>query len=453
MKDDILEARLVFLDEQLERAENALRWLEGSQILQNLGYDMQKIAAPLETTIVKEARLQRKSIERAQAELNLAAADASGEPHLAAAWQMYNQSLEKSQELLGQWLELIGGIALRDKQFDCNVCDLADELIRTCCDDTIGPTIKAPDLFVTVPAQQDAVSKTWFRMIRLRFPHWTVWHLPLTAAEFGYVLFDEWDDLSEFLDEQVKLWGRTGNKQKPAPKTGSKRRNIRSHMRKLIADGFAALTMGPAYAYSAFYLNFSAGHAETEDSPSDAARAFVVLRMIDLMNQHESEKPYREHIERLDEKWKASCKFAEGQERQTELEEGKLNSLCRAVWNFLNDQFRFTGRYPYLNGDQGWNTAQRIRRYLENPQQYPMPFTSSTRLRDVLNAGWLRRIEIPAGTEHDFQVKQLAKAIMHLCRHIVDQRRGIPARAEQPQQGSIQIPTLGGVEVKTAGGR
>src|SRR6185503_8084314 len=92
---------------------------------------------------------------------------------------------EESQEVFCECLEYIGGLALRDRGFDQRICDIGDHLIVSCAKD--WNNLKWQSL--TILAAQERLGQTMARIIRLRFPEWTIWTLPFTAREFAHVAF------------------------------------------------------------------------------------------------------------------------------------------------------------------------------------------------------------------------------------------------------------------------
>src|SRR5260370_2330786 len=117
--------------------------------------------------------------------------DSAAEEVLSQAWSAYGNALKRSQAIFREFLEFIGGLILRDKEFDSEICDVADELIKSCA--LFAFTTGS----IAFPAARDALTRTVGLMVRVRFPDWTVWTLPFTAYEYGHVVLNE---LNKFKD-------------------------------------------------------------------------------------------------------------------------------------------------------------------------------------------------------------------------------------------------------------
>lgn len=454
MQDEILDNRLTFLEEHLERVTKAVDWNLAGKMLQGRGYNSDIIWSRVDNTIGREARLQQKAVEKARAELKAAKDD--DDEHLRKAWQLYNQAFHRVEEILWEWLELIAGLALRDKNFDRRVCELADQLMKSCCPDTIGG---AQEEYLTVPAPQSALGKTLFRMYRMRFPQWTVWDLPLMAYEFGYVICDYWEILPQFVSEQAGMWSvaESGDtvlekriRQAVAASVADTQReelsallaehlrgwraghplqqgpiqteSTKERVRKLTADAFATYIMGPAYAYSAFWLRFDPFCADHEqpDTPSDAARAFLVLYMLERLNESEKKKPYIAAIKRLRDSWKRNVGLAGSTAELDPAEQEKLKKLADALWEFLEDQMRPTAKYPLSRGDEGWMTAQKFAEQLTDPENKLIAVFNTSKLRDVLNAAWIGRLELTERIADGSSEQKISRDLAELAENVKD---------------------------------
>src|SRR5262249_25398374 len=104
---------------------------------------------------------------------------------IAGAWREYARIQQECQQIYQEALQLITGLVLRDHALDWGICNIADTLVKQCAGDTRN--LEA----LTVPALQEALTHTLGYIIRLRFPEWSVWTLPLVVHEFGHVLLHE----------------------------------------------------------------------------------------------------------------------------------------------------------------------------------------------------------------------------------------------------------------------
>ena len=98
-------------------------------------------------------------------------------------WESFRQkAVEPSQAIFAEYVDLLGGIAIRDSRFEAGICKIADELIQSY---QPSPSAKFP--IRTIPTRFHTMFTTLARIIRLSFPEWTVWALPLTAYEFWFI--------------------------------------------------------------------------------------------------------------------------------------------------------------------------------------------------------------------------------------------------------------------------
>ena len=141
---------------------------------------------------------------------------------------------EQNQSIFSDYVNFLGGLALRDKGWDNSICQIADELISNC-----GNLLEAKVWdALTIPSSHGAV--TLASIIRMGFPEWNIWGLPLAAHELGLVAVSVDDTLRTYIEEQFD-----GDEQ------------IQRQMQVCLADAFATCTMGPAYACAALLLRFN----------------------------------------------------------------------------------------------------------------------------------------------------------------------------------------------------
>jgi hypothetical protein len=206
------------------------------------------------------------------------------EPDVSAAWAGYGKCLRDSENLLRECLEIIGSLAIRNQDLDDQLLHVADELIRDCM--TVSISDRNYHLLVHSVIVNDAFSQTHARIIRLRFPAWTIWNLPLVAHEVGHVAHtfilkkerDQDDEslrlLTSFIANQqnpliVNDAGLHKMHQNGGIHEQQAKDSANSRLRVLLADAFATYTMGPAYACSAIMLRLNPVAEAQRDMPAD----------------------------------------------------------------------------------------------------------------------------------------------------------------------------------------
>jgi len=351
-------------------------------------------------------------------------------------WRYYCETvLPQTQSLFRDYVDLLRGLALRDSELDDGISRIGDELLKP---------IQVTDLHhsLTIPAHQEALTKTVARIIRLSFPEWTIWALPLIAHEFAYLLPTRRDIEILIENEQTNR--------------GIDRRHIEDYF----ADIFAASSMGPAYACAAVMLRFdplgqtmritvpagqsgpSAGEPASPgtdlsqqsplDHPSDIRRAQVIFHTLHWVQQNRGE--LQGFTRTIEEHWNemlTHCGHADdalenltdvqhlievfGQKLHMEIPGARYpNSQQCSEIAWLKDEFRSATFDP-------WN----------------IPATAD--LRDVLNAAWWVRIELwremVAEGRSEMERRDRIDRLSKLTRATIDallDKREHPGKGEKP---------------------
>lgn len=170
-------------------------------------------------------------------------------------WSEYARIVIESEEVFGEYVDFVGGLALRDGGFDRGICAIADELIRKVRTDVGDFGWFAP----TLPARQATLGKTLARIIRMGFPEWSLWALPLTAHDLGHIVVTSEradDDLRRLIARDPRL-------------------------QICLADAFATYVMGPAYACAEILMRLDPRAADGQS----ATRAEVILATLGYMDE------------------------------------------------------------------------------------------------------------------------------------------------------------------------
>jgi hypothetical protein len=174
-------------------------------------------------------------------------------PANASGWTaLANTENTANQEVFNESIEFLGGFALRDARLDAEVCELADRIIEL----IYGPSATA---LRAIPGGIAAIKMKLGRIVRLRFPEWTIWALPLVAHDVWRL--GEWPQLTKRLKDRFQ-------------EDGGKAGLYGEGLELCLADAFATYTMGPAYAYTAIALLLNPRH------PEDEMRVRIILRVL-----------------------------------------------------------------------------------------------------------------------------------------------------------------------------
>lgn len=299
-------------------------------------------------------------------------------------WARFNQQSELCRRQFREYLAFLEGSLIRSARLDDGACKLADTLLAELAGRTRLPwrrfTILAEDEFVAGMSE----------IIRLRFPHLSVWNLPVVAHELGHLAAREIQDgmsgdrlaldaiagLRERLETEL---GRLGPEHASLEAEAEEQR-----LHELFADLFAVFTLGPSYACTCVLLRFDPCHSFERGPrhPSDAERVHFMLRALERLDSG----LYRPTVDRLEESWRR-CVVASGQpdpvgwtSRHRWLDEA-LDRLFPVLTRNLPKQARY----------QGWATrALPLREALEQGRTPGGTFEYD--LPDLLNAVWTSRL-------------------------------------------------------------
>lgn len=346
-----------------------------------------------------------------------AACEAAGGVHVL--WQRFDTVSRQSQAVFRECLEVLGGLAFRDKKLDRNICRVADELIAHCARTISG----RPSL--TVPAPEEALNRTLGRIVRVPFPQWTIWTLPFTAHEYGHVVVNEQEPLRNVFQSAVEAWMAD----EAAPASPEAVQRARAHVGEFFADGFATYTLGPAYACAAVMARFtpSAPSPGGDEAPSCAARARIIFGMLRRMDAAEGGlmRPYGQVVDHLEDAWRRLLERA-SPEAPAVPPDAPLDRLVGTMWHTFTREFYPPARYPA--GESGWKVAVEWsagwQKAIQDQQPLSLPAIDvESRLRNVLNAAWLCRLGAP-GACSDIQqaAERLCEAILE--HQLAGARRG-----------------------------
>jgi hypothetical protein len=320
------------------------------------------------------------------------------------AWKEYErvsgEQHDVLEELYVDYVDLLGGLALRDKGFDEGICQLAEELIEIIQRNNNSTYYDPASSSLAIPSRQSALCMRLSSVIHIGFPEWTIWALPFAAHEFWHVviskqpnydnsllnfvknnLLNTMQDLSEkpHLDNLVMIIDKSSE--------DIKKYNL---VQELLADAFATFVMGPAYAFASILLRFDPSVVcERENCyASDPRRVYAVLRILKL----ESEGGYRgignygRIISDLESEWNNASE--KNKNFPPNCIDAELKCWIKAIWKYLDTNYRVIA--------YSTNSWQVIKDNWIGPMWHhkgsEINLKGDESVRDVLNAAWLCRI-------------------------------------------------------------
>jgi hypothetical protein len=284
--------------------------------------------------------------------------DSRGDGKMKKVWGDFAVEVLQSRRVFAEYFDFLGGLALRDSGFDQGICRTADELI--------GKFKKEVGwLSPTLPARQVALDRTLARIIRMGFPEWTLWALPLAAHEVGHIVLmrDDPDD-----PELSRLVRRARDK---------------PELQILLADVFATYVMGPAYACAEILmtLDISAG-----DNNLSRKRAQVMLATLEHMNSEAlaESTAYTPMITLLADEWRQA--LALGGIEYVQESPATVKDWVQTVAGAVS-----LGRGASLQADVWPKIEQWSSQLAEGKGAEIQLDQSYAQLRYLLNAAWHRR--------------------------------------------------------------
>lgn len=414
MEDPILTLRLSILEQNLqtvhEKTTNLLDELKEA----NIG---SRLREALRSTFEKEIQRQLNALKETRKIVDNA--EGVQADVLRGAWKQYCELCEQSTHICREFVEVVGGLAIRRQRLDEEICNLADELI--------GKLGVKGDSF-TIPASQEAYSRTLARLVRVRFPEWTIWALPLAVHEFGHVVIDDSWELRTFAEREVQMLEAAPVLNHDAPITDASentgrdaaRRLSKGRINQLLADAFAVYTVGPSYPCSLVFLRLNPLVPSSEGCHApDAERAFMALEILRKMDELFPNQPlYHDIIQKLGDSWAAMCTRLGVNSLPAEREVYLREFACR-IWRVFDAEL-IPGRYEVsATVGSGWNIA---RRWYDEWRDYNgggrLPLSNNVsannRLRDALNAAWIYRLFVDQAN-----LDRVANATLELSNEIV----------------------------------
>lgn len=303
--------------------------------------------------------------------------------YLITLWKRTKEIDGKSQIIFTEYVEFLSGLAMRGIGVDSEICNFADSLIAEIIKNPILQSSSGSvECYLTIPARFEAMESSPASLIRVGFPEWTIWTLPLVISEYGYVLVSKMPSL--------KKWTQT------------------SKNRHLVVDAFATYTLGPAYACAVILLRLQPLHStqKKRGMPSDLERYSVIITMLEKMNQHALAKdiePYSEIINQLKSAWQESLREAHPSiPKLKEEDTAIIIKNVDKVWEVFKDStFTLYSHDEWMQIRPNWQTKI-IASDLHIQQS----------LRHILNGAWNERLRNHRETD------QIAKNAINLWQEL-----------------------------------
>jgi hypothetical protein len=278
IRENVTVLQNLLTSDQLEKDVDAIndRW-------NPLGEELLK--EPMETYLFTSAEEKLEQLSALEETFTERSASADAAVRAAAerdAWGDYLKVLPEAEALFSEYVDFLGGLALRDSGYDQGICQLADELLHA----IVGRGGDAIWKSFTVPASHEVLDATVARIIRVGFPEWSNWALPLTAYGFFALLVTHQPRYRTF----AATIGGDADPRVPV----------------LQADALATYVMGPAYAGALMLFRLDPrGSADDRQRGArlNELRATTVLATLDKLDRDSGSTTCGDVREALERAW------------------------------------------------------------------------------------------------------------------------------------------------------
>jgi hypothetical protein len=186
-------------------------------------------------------------------------------------WDSYRRRAQESQGLFEEYVALLQGVALRDAGFDRDLFRIADRL----------PSLwRRPSGYswhsMAIPSGSEIMGQSAARVLRIGFPEWTVFALPLLQHEFGHVFlkWTRYERTGAGPQEGTAGLGGLSALDRPLTPVAPAREDQTDTI--CMADAAAVCVTGPAYACAVLFMRLDPAEVKTADCLT-ARRAAVIL--------------------------------------------------------------------------------------------------------------------------------------------------------------------------------
>ncbi|MEP6912151.1 MAG: hypothetical protein ABI923_05325 [bacterium] len=319
---------------------------------------------------------------------------------LDAYWQTLTNHKKTCEGLFAESLNFLGGALLRALSQVDNLCKISDALL-TELSERAGEEWHR----FTILAEGNFFTETT-GIIRLPFPDYSIWNLPVAVHELGHYVGPRIRDAggaSLFDNELQQL------KMSYADATKAKRQA--NHWREEFSDVFATYASGPAYACSCLVLAFNpadgSAYNDGETHPAYAKRAYLILGMLEEMSGKNHQ--YDAVVKFLQKLWANNLRAA-GQTK--ELGDDDVTQLDNTLLKIFTILTR-TSKVEY----KGWARATQLADDLAGKKGVAQMLRAGDTINDVINAAWLWRIRQPE--EEAAQVQNITNKAIKLSGRIL----------------------------------
>lgn len=418
------------------------------EALENLAKDLHSLLKEMRE-LGKQAVEERKradSLSDVGQDLQVFLIEKAGEIALEEDWETYRRKAKDCRGLFEEYVGLLQGVALRDAGFDSDLFRIADRL----------PSLwRRPGGYswrsMAVPAGQELLDQSAARVLRIGFPEWTVFALPLLQHEFGHVFLrlpllqrppaqaTEGTTADGALGDLAAAPGGSG----AGPANGNPTAAI------CIADAAALCVTGPAYACAVLFMRLEPADVQTEDDLTTRRAAVILEALKRIAEKCPEDSPLTLMHLRLKTEWEKAVSVLGNIDAMHAAEQSvEVGKWVRAAWQVVTTEDPDCApKLPPWAAK--WAVAynlsvelRRASRLQAAPEAIDLDSIVSTddprfALGLVLNAAWMVRVgparmaDDPSPGEPDVtnpgEIERVGREAVRCCLQLVDRLEAGPA--------------------------
>ncbi|MBD2600932.1 MAG: hypothetical protein IM507_12545 [Microcystis sp. M20BS1] len=348
-------------------------------------------------------------------EIALKLANSVPDDALNTVWKDLQADRKECDAIFEEFLACLGGALIRQAQLDNGVCTIADKILAD-----LSSRSDIPWTRMTILGEGDFFADMT-EIIRLRFPEFTIWNLPIVGHEFGHFVGRELrkrikdrKGQRDFIKEIIEQEGKQNS-------TEDEKKKEEDYLYEHLADIFATYSLGPAFAFTSILLKFNPNQSQDgEIHPSNVKRVYIILKTLEKMNTLPGENQginYQHLIRQLRESWHVSLNKleestitisglkAKREEKTTKLLSDRLDKMYSTLMQEVSN-VRYT--------KEDWLRALSLSNYLCLSEQNEINYYDY-QLIDVLNAACICRW-LDSKPQDDISEKAI-----NLCHKIINE--------------------------------
>lgn len=333
---------------------------------------------------------------------------------LSDEWKGLEECSNNCSDLFREYLAYFEGAMLRSSPLDSNeICQVADALLYHL---SYWSDVKW-DRFTIMAAEGESFAEMT-EIIRVRFPEFNIWRLPLVAHEFGHYAMSRISYDKQYPFRDIARGAIVREEEDFDPEKQAERKK-KSHLQEIFSDVFATYVIGPAYASTMILLSLNPRDnlacVDGITHPSHNKRVYCILKMLEEMSRQHKE--YSGIIGYLKEIWQMNLESVGYSALSNELEKdcGKAVDRCNEVLTKTLSEVKYNG----------WMRTEDLMEEL-NPKRESSPeLNRECTLPDVMNAAWRCRIKYANQNgkgENSIMVKKINNLALDLCRKVIEEQ-------------------------------